>query len=68
MSKEEVGEIRKQWEGSFWWTALNHTFAISFRKESSVMTRIADILQVCGLSGKEEVMLLKGRAIYSELP
>ena len=68
MSKEEFGEIQKTWKGSSCLTALNHICAISFTKEPSVMTKMADILQKCGLSEKEEVILLKGRAIYSELP
>ena len=63
MSKEEVGEIQKKWKGSHWLTALNPTFAISCTKEPSVMTRIADILQKSGFTGKEEVMLLKGGTI-----
>ena len=62
MSKEEVGEIQKNWVG-FSWTALNHICAISCTKEPSVITRIADILQTCGFTWKEEVMLLKGGTI-----
>ena len=65
MSKEE---IQKEWKKSWWSMALNPICTISCTKEPSVVTRIVDILQKCGLSGEEEVMLLKGRAIYSELP
>ena len=64
MSKEEVGEIQKKWEGYSWLTALGRTCAISCTKEPSVMTRIADILQKSGFTGKEEVMLLKGGTIF----
>ena len=63
MSKEEVGEIHKNWVGSHWLSTLNHICAISCTKEPSVMTRIADILQKSGFTGKEEVMLLKGGTI-----
>ena len=60
MSKEEVGEIQKNWES---WTALNHICAISYTKEPSEMTRIAGILQKSGFTGAEAVMLLKGGTI-----
>ena len=63
LSKEEVGEIQKKWKRSSWLTALNPICAISCTKEPSVMTRIADILQKSGFTGKEEVMLLKGGTI-----
>ena len=63
MSKEEVGEIQKNWEGYSWSTALNHICTISSTKEPSVIARIADILQKSGFTGKEEVMLLKGGTI-----
>ena len=62
MSKEEVQVIAKKWERVSLKTALNHICVISCTKEPSVMTKIADILQKCGLTGREEVMLLKGRA------
>ena len=68
MSKEEIEEIQKKWKGSLWSIPLKHFCAISCTKDPSVVTRIAQILQKCGLSGREEVMLLKGRAIYSERP
>ena len=68
MSKEEFGEIQKTWKGSSCLTACNHICVISCTKEPSVMTRIVDILQKCGLTGWREVMLLKGRTIYSERP
>ena len=63
MSKEEIQVIVKKWVNGFSWTALNHICEISCTKEPSVMTRIADILQKCGLTGCEEVMLLKGVSI-----
>ena len=63
MSIEDVRVIAKNWEGSSRVTALNRICAISSRKEPSKMTRIADILQKSGLTGKEEVMLLKGGII-----
>ena len=63
MSKEEVGEIQKKWKRYPWWTVFNHICAISCTKEPSVMTRIADILQKSGFTGKKEVMLLKGGTI-----
>ena len=61
MSKEEIEEIQKKWKGSLWSIALKHFCIISCTKDPSVVTRIVDILQKCGLSGREEVMLLKGR-------
>ena len=61
--KEEVGEIQKTWKGYSWLTALNHICAISYTKEPSVMARIVDVLWKCGLTGREEVMLLEGRAL-----
>ena len=63
MSKEEVGEIQKKWESYPWLTALDPTCAISCTKDPSVITRIVDILQKSGFTGKEEVMLLKGGTI-----
>ena len=63
MSKEEVGEIHKNWRRFSLRTALKRICAVSCTKELSVMTRIADILQKSGFTGKEEVMLLKGGTI-----
>ena len=63
MSKEEIGEIQKKWKRCPWLTALDHICAISCTKEPSVMTRVADILQKSGFTGKEKVMLLKGGTI-----
>ena len=63
MSKEEIQQVPKCWEGSSLKTASNSICTISSRKEPSVMTRIADILQKSGFTGKKEVMLLKGGTI-----
>ena len=63
MSKEEIQVIAKKWEKVALESALNPICEISCTKEPSVMTRIVDILQKCGLTGCEEVMLLKGVAI-----
>ena len=63
ISKEEVEEIQKNWEGSSWLTALNHFCAISCTKEPSVMARITDILQKSGFTGVEPVTFLKGGTI-----
>ena len=60
MSKEEVGEIPKTWKGFLCLTPSNHICVISCTKEPSVMTRIADILQKCGFTDQDNVMLLKG--------
>ena len=66
MSIEDVRVIVKNWEGSSRVTAFNCICAISCRKEPSEITRIADILQKCGFTGQEEVMLLKGGTIHIE--
>ena len=63
ISKEEVGEVQKTWEGVHWLIVLNHICAISCTKEPSVMTRIVDILQKSGFTGAEEMTLMKGRTI-----
>ena len=63
MTREEVEEIRKEWKGSYWEVVVNFICAISYTKDPLAITRIVDILQKCDLSGKEEVMLLKGRTI-----
>ena len=63
MSKEEVGEIQKAWEGSLWLTALNHICVFSCTKEPSAMRRIAAILQKYGFTNQKTVMLLKGGTI-----
>ena len=63
MSKEEIQQVPKCWEGSSLKTASNSICTISCTKEPSVMSRIADILQKSGFTGKKEVMLLKGGTI-----
>ena len=63
MSKEEVGEIQKNWDGFSWLTVLNHICVIACTKEPSVMARIADILQKSDYTGAKGVMLLKGGTI-----
>ena len=63
MSKEEIQQVPKCWEGSSLETASNSICVISCTKESSVMTRIADILQKSGFTDQEHVMLLKGGTI-----
>ena len=63
MSKKEIQQVPKCWEGSSLETASNSICKISCTKEPSVMTRIADILQKSGFTGKKEVMLLKGWTI-----
>ena len=63
MSKEEIQQVPKCWERFSLQAASNSICTISCTKEPSVMTRIADILQKSGFTGKEEVMLLKGGTI-----
>ena len=63
MSKGEIQQVPKCWEGSSLETASNSICVISCTKESSVMTRIADILQKSGFTDQEHVMLLKGGTI-----
>ena len=63
MSKEEIRQVPKCWEGCSLENASNSICTISCTKEPSVITRIADILQKSGFTGKEEVMLLKGGTI-----
>ena len=63
MSKEEIREIQKKWEGSSWLTRPNHICVISCTKEPSAMRRIADILQKYGFTNQKTVMLLKGGTI-----
>ena len=63
MSKEEVQQVPKCWEGYSLKTALNSICTISCTKEPSMMTRIADILQKSGFTDQKHVMLLKGGTI-----
>ena len=63
MSKEEIQQVPKCWEGSSLWSALDSICTISCTKELSMMTRIADILQKSGFTDQKHVMLLKGGTI-----
>ena len=63
MSKEEIQQVPKCWEGSSLKTASNSICAISCTKEPSVMTRIVDILQKNGFTDQKNLMLLKGGTI-----
>ena len=63
MSKEEIQQIPKCWEGSSLKTASNSICKISCTKEPSVMTRTADILLKSGFTDQNHVMLLKGGTI-----
>ena len=63
MSKEEIQQVPKCWEGSSLETASNSICKISCTKEPSVMTRTADILLKSGFTDQNHVMLLKGGTI-----
>ena len=63
LSKEEIQQVPKCWEGSSLKTASNSICKISCTKEPSVMTRTADILLKSGFTDQNHVMLLKGGTI-----
>ena len=63
MSKEEIDQVQKCWEGSSLKTASNSICKVSCTNKPSVMTRIADILQKSGFTDQKHLMLLKGGTI-----
>ena len=62
MSKEDVHEVRKEWETYGWQRGLVLIFSIQCTKEPTVIARTVEIFEKCGCTTEHTTVLKGGKA------